>query len=339
MSEIKEKPALSLAMDSIGPAIDWTKELLFSPFDKKKWAWLALMTFIIAIASGGGGGNFGNWGGEQLKNSNGVDWIKDNVGLFILLVIFSLLFVLIVRLIFMYFASCFQFVFLDNLIKNSTSIKESFANMKGKGLSFFLFQITIGLIVIVFSTLVLGIPVLMLLSDSTRAAGVVLIIFALILLLLGIIPVLLIMMFTKDFVFPIMYKNNILLKEGWGKLKTLINENKMHFLVYTGIRILIHIGMGIIGIFIFLAALLVSAIVLLPVGGIIGLIIYAVGWSWLWLIFIVPLGIIALLCFAYLLQYAMLPVSVFSRYYPLVFLNNIAPDFELAPDFETVITE
>ncbi len=334
MTENNGKPNLSFCMDAIGTAVDWTKSLLFRPFDRRKWAWLALIMFIVALGQGGGGGNVGNWAGDGSELGDAGAWIKDNLALFIALIILTVLFMLIVGLIFLYISSCFHFVFLDNIIKDRISIRESFGDMKGKGWSFFLFQLSVAVIVILFVAVVLAIPVILLLSEGTRVAGIVAIIIAILLILLVIIPVAAVMMFTKDFVLPIMYGENLSVLEGWSRLRKMISGLPVHFLAYFGARILIHIALGVIGFMILIALLIPFIIILLPVGGIFGLVIWAAGWSWYWLIVLVPVGILALIAFAYFYQFAILPLSAFSRYYPVVFLNGISEDFKLCPAFD-----
>ncbi|MFH1588750.1 MAG: hypothetical protein ABIA76_05425 [Candidatus Diapherotrites archaeon] len=309
------------SFDAINPAIEATKQLLF-PFDLTRWLKLG----VVALLSGNsaGGGNFPSSGGST-GNSTELPFFDFNAfiaqyGLIIGTIAFVLL---IICIILTYIASVFSFVFLENLIERKDAVISAFGRNSGKGFSYFLFHIVLGLATII--TLILFIAPAFLFLSGGNNIGLILAIIGLLLLwfftfglLFGIITG-----FTYGFVLPLMHLKNKGLKESWKELKNMVFKEKKEFLMYIIMSIILGIGAGLIALVLLIPLLIIAFII-----GIIALIagaaaLFTGGFNLTIILIIIAIAVPALIIFSYLAAVSTLPVTVFLRYYSIIFIGKM----------------
>ena len=338
----------------IGESAEWTKQVLFKPFNFKKWMVLTFIALMAGAMSNGcnfnsGGGGNGGHHYEQKQAQTAPPIMKqkparEDVVLISVVAGSIIVFFAVILILFTWLGSRFSFVFLEDIVKNDASIKAPFAVNKEQGNSYFKFNIAfmfifftaLGLLIFlailacakmgVFSALNTPHP------DPKAVVELILVLipFLLVLMLL-IFIVSLISVITIDLVLPIMYKENTKILAAWGKAWTLVKNNAGNFAVY----ILIKIGLGIgAGIVYLLAFIIGFIIVVIPVA----LLVFV---PWLisrtmpaaailpyWVIIGVILTPVCLFLL-YCLMALNLPFAVFFRAYSLKFLERLDPQYAL----------
>jgi len=227
----------------------------------------------------------------------------------------------------------FQFIFLEDIVKNDASIKRPFRENKRESNSLFFFNIFMA----VFSLSVIGglffwgFVSLMGAFTKTADLGFLKILLCLtphlILLFLFIFSMVLLGVIIHDFVLPIMYKNKVGILKGIGSALSILFKRPGSFILY----IFIKIGLGIaaficaviVGILLSLVALiviLIGALIysIVPSGAHLGLII----------VFIV-IGIPIFLGLMFITEAFLLPIPVFFRTFSLKFLAALDERYDV----------
>jgi len=313
------------ALSVLDAAINRTKSLLW-PFNLGVWLRIAVISFFVGGMGGGfnlpGGGS--SPGGVPGGNIPGMgDTLLSNLGIILLIVAAILIFVLVMWLL----GAIFQFVFVDCLRTGEVSLRRYFGPRTGKGFSLFLFELGLGLIIF----LIIAVPVGLLIlaaggftSGATSLAVIpgFLLLFAAILLMALVVG--LIMLFTIDFVVPIMIRDDCGVIDGWRTCWGIIRTEWKQALVYAITKFLLGLAVGII----MLIAVIIAALVIAIPFVIIGILAVAAGGP-------VPFYIaFAVLFFVVMLPVALLisvPFVTFLRYYSLEVLAAIAPAYDLLP--------
>lgn len=312
------------ALSVLDAAINRTKSLLW-PFNLGIWLRLAVISFFV----GGSGGGFNFPGSYSTSDvpGGGVPGMGDaffgNLGIILLIIALIFVFVLVIWLI----GAIFQFVFVDCLRTGEVSLRRYFGPRTGKGFRLFLFQAGVGLCLF----LLIAIPVALLIITAggleSRIASLAFVPFILVFiaaifvlaLLIG-----LIMLFSIDFVVPIMIRDDCGVIDGWRTCWGIIRAEWGQALVYAVAKFLLGLAVGII----MLLAVIIAALVVAIPFVIVGIITAAAGGS-------VPVYITLLVLFILVLLPVGLLISVpfvtFLRYYSLEVLGAIAPAYNLLP--------
>jgi hypothetical protein len=312
------------AISVLDAAINRTKSLLW-PFNLGIWLRLAVISFFV----GGSGGGFNFPGSYSTSDVPGGgipgagDAILSNLGIILLIIALIFVIVLVIWLI----GAIFQFVFVDCLRTGEVSLRRYFGPRTGKGFRLFLFQAGVGLGLF----LLIAIPVALLIITaggfesriaSLAAVPFILIFIAVIFLLALLIG--LIMLFTIDFVVPIMIRDDCGVIDGWRSCWQIIRVEWKQALVYAVAKFLLGIATGII----MLIAVIIAALALAIPFVISGIRVAAAGGS-------VPIYIALLVLFFLVMLPVGLIISVpfvtFLRYYALEVLAAIAPEYDLLP--------
>jgi len=261
------------AAEAIMPALQNVKRVLLSPFSVRKWLKLALIAFLAGVmgggGSGGGSGPSGNGGpdfdqvGRQI-----VDWYQAHTDAIIAGAIGVGIVGLAVFLIMLYVSSVFRFIFMESVITTKTRIRNSWHRNKAEGLAYMWWRIGFGLASLLLVALLVGGPVtilVILILGPARGGGfaavggaivlgLVAIFFALICaLVIGLISAM-----TRDFVLPLMYLRRIGSVAGWRAFWPILCGNKLGFLIYFLLKVVLAIAAGIAGMFGAIIALLVA---------------------------------------------------------------------------------
>ncbi len=258
------------AFCAIDQAVARTKNILI-PIKRGVWLRLALIGFFV-------GGSFGGFETTWQENHSFLQSIPaiDMAG------IGPELFTIVAAIIAFGFcyallSGIFQFIFFDAIRDDNIAIKQYFSMEIGNGLRYFCFIFAIS--VIIFT--LLAIPVALILSGAapggteTFAQRTSLVIGYIVYALALGIPYLIMVMFTTDFVIPIMRLDKCGILAGWRQCFMLFRGRWSQAVVYTGIKIIFLLVMGItVGIMVGIAAvlfgipifLLVTATAWAPIG-------------------------------------------------------------------------
>jgi len=164
-----------------------------------------------------------------------------------------------------------RFILFDSVIARECHIRRGWARRRTIGLRLFWWQLVFSLLTTTGLLVLLAVPALLIWRlgwftfPREHILGLVLAGVALFLLLFLIIAVVaVIRVMTKDFVVPQMALENIGAMEGWRRLLTRVQQEKVGYAGYIGMKLVLAIAAAIIfGIITFVVLLLV----LIPVGG------------------------------------------------------------------------
>ncbi|MEY2486457.1 MAG: hypothetical protein QOH39_2105 [Verrucomicrobiota bacterium] len=130
-------------------AIERTRQILFQPFDLKKWCVIGFAAFLANL---GGGFNYNfNYNSrgtahEHAALQNFTAWIHQiSPWILIISVTLFVLLILTIVIVFAWLRARGRFMFIDCVVKNRGAIKEPWREFRGEGNSFFLFSLIVGL--------------------------------------------------------------------------------------------------------------------------------------------------------------------------------------------------
>jgi len=287
-------------IDPLSQAIGWAGNVLFRPFDIKKWFVLGFCAWLAQLGQGGGGGG----GGNQLRGSHSPreierglhhawDWVLANLLPILILAGFLIVVVLAIWLLILWLSSRGKFMFLDGVVNNRGRVVEPWHRFRALGNSLFVFRTVLTLIavVVVISVLACGALSAILLESRGPEAFLVpfLIFIGLCLLTIGIVLAL-IALAVEDFLVPLMYKSSCGVVVAWQELRGLFSARPGSFILYVLVRIVVTILTVAI---VVLACCLTCCIVVVP----------------------------------YIGTVILLPLWVTVRAYPLYFLGQFGPQY------------
>ncbi|MDD5546093.1 MAG: hypothetical protein PHO67_02885 [Candidatus Omnitrophica bacterium] len=339
----------------IGGSAEWTKQVLFKPFNFKKWMVLAFIAIMAGAMSHGcnlnSGGNGSHYEQKQEQqesaerkpgsSAQSCAPSAEETGIIIAVVAVIAVIIIAVALVLMWLCSRFSFVFLEDVIKNDASIKAPFGANADAGNSFFRFNLvfTAAFLAILgfLAYLVVAALVrsgLINVSDPTPKQVLEIIMMLLPALIIGSILFIItgiVALITVDLVIPIMYKERIRVLAAWGKAWALVKRNAGNLIVYILIKMGLGIAAGIAYILAFIAGFIIVAIPVALVVLVLWFIQKTVpGIAILpyWIFFGVVLTPVCLFLL-YCLMALNLPFAVFFRTYSLKFLEKLDPRYAL----------
>ena len=324
------------AADVIKPAFEHMKQQLFRrPFQLTQWIKIGLVGALAGeITSAGGGQGLGFRMPGRFPGSNRPDqFLAQGVlaGKGILLVIgIALLAVVALSLFFilLYVSSMMRFVLFDSVVTKECHVRRYWSQRRQQGFRYFIFQLLFGLIMLLAMGLLVG---------TTAAIGfasgwfrnprehllplilggiVVVLVFAAI-----VIAAMVIVVLTKDFVVPQMALEDVSIGDGWNRLWAMLKAEKISYLAYVGMKILLAILNGIVMGIIFIA---VALVLLIPLG-LIALIAVFVGkaigltWNVVTIAIAIIAGCIAVLALIFGIITLSAPAVVFFPAYSIYF--------------------
>lgn len=348
----------------IGESAEWTKQVLFKPFNLKKWMVLTFIAFMAGAMSNGcnfnfsGGGDHhyesqqqkqeaGSYGSSAVQTTPPIMEQKPTREDMVLILVVAgsiIIFFAVILILFTWLGSRFSFVFLEDIVKNDASIKTPFAANKEQGNSYFKFSVAfififfaaLGLLIFLAILACVKMGVFSALNTQNPDPKIVIelilvLIPFLLVLILFIFIVSLISVITMDLVLPIMYKEKTGVLAAWGKAWALVKKNAGNFTVYILIKIGLGIGAGIVYLLAFIIGFIV---VVIPVG----LLVFALWFIskmmpsaailpyWIFFgVILTPVCLFLLYCLIAL----NLPFAVFFRTYSLKFLERLDPQYAL----------
>jgi hypothetical protein len=212
----------------IQPALDHTKRILFEPFSWQKWFVLGFSLFLAQL---GGGGSF-NFNGNPFDHSrsgSGADfgsmttWISEHLPLIIALGVVVFILILALTVVFQWLGSRGQFMFLDGVAQNRAEVAEPWNRLRTLGDQLFRFRLLLILGTFGLFFVCGGLGLLIALPDvhahTFGHSGLLALLVAGGLLLLGLLLVSAISLLLRDFVVPIMYRREVGTTEAWRVLR------------------------------------------------------------------------------------------------------------------------
>ncbi|MDV2482304.1 hypothetical protein F8E02_09890 [Methanoculleus sp. Wushi-C6] len=297
-----------------------TKSLLWPP---NRGIWLRLAVIALFVGGGASFPNFSqyNFGGGDLPP--GMDGSFS--GIMPLIAAFVIV-VLGLALLWMLVGAAMQFVFVDMLSTGEIRIRRFFGERFGKGVRLFLFQFVFML------ALIIGVAALAFALFGLAGAGSRFGVSALVLLL---IPALLIVallvgvvfLLTIDFVVPIMIREDCGVIEGWRRLIGVMSGNLWQTAAYVVVKFVLGLIAALVQAVLVILAMLVVAIPFVLVGIVLLAVLQAANYALLllllipYLIIVIPVGLLIAV-----------PFVTFFRYYGLLVLAGLAPEYRLLPE-------
>jgi len=296
-------------LEPLGRAWNRMKIALFKPFDLHKWFVVGFSAFLAGLTEGPrGSGSSGGRGGGDLSFREFLnlphkawEWLMNHPGWFAL-ILFIIGFITVLAIVLTWLSSRGTFMFLDNVVQDKAEIAKPWKRFKMEGNSLFLWRVGFGLFC--FALFIMFFVLFFTAASHLYEegyfqripvgfiAGMVLL-FILMIIIIGYIS-----MFLKNFVVPIMYKNNIKTTQAWGRFLSLFSRHPLHFILY--------------GLLVFVLTILFVIFVIFA-----GLLTCLIGF----VVLIIP----------YIGTVATLPIWYTYRAFSLEYLAQFGPEYELFP--------
>ncbi len=281
------------------PAVDRAGQILFRPFDLRKWFVLGFCAWLAWLGQGGGGGSGSNWNLPDDDPRHGLetaqDWALAHLALVIFLAVVVLVLVVGLVVLVTWLSSRGKLMFLDGVVRNRGAVVEPWRRFRALGNSLFGFRIVVGLIALVTFTVLIGLMVLSLMAmgfdenDLGPAAIVVLCLWVGAVLVTGL-GFALVGVAVNDFIVPIMWLRDCRVMVAWSEFRPLLSAHLGTFVLYVLFKILLGLGILLISC---VVTCLTCCIAALP----------------------------------YIGTVILLPVHVFRRSYSIGFLSQFHPDY------------
>jgi hypothetical protein len=313
------------AVDTISLAFQHTKRQLAQPFRFGQWLRLAFVG-MLAGELGSGSCNFSSpfRGGHQpVPGFPKIDFAI-LAGLIAVLIVTGI----ILFVIFTYINSVMRFILFDSVLTRECRIRAGWSRRQDAGWKFFLWQL--GLMFFVFGAMVIlvGIPAMIGFANGWFRApkahipalvltGVVVVGF----LLLAMLAMVVVHVFTKDFVVPQMALEGIGAIEGWRRLWPMIQQELSGYAVYAVMKVLLAIAAGIlvaIASFLLVVVLAIPAVAMLLVAVTAGK-TAGLTWNVFTITIAVVVGCVLLAILMFLISLLSVPVIVFFPAYAMYF--------------------
>ena len=329
------------AVDCVQPAIQHTREQLFSRFRIGQWSRLALVGILAAEmhASGCNFGNFGNLGQVLSPPRRSNEFLAApflhidpaRIVQYAGLIAAVLLLATIVFFVFLYINSVFRFILFDSVLRRECSISEGWHRWHRTGRRFFLWQL-----VLMFSTwlvlgVLIGIPVLFALTadwfkdPKNHVAGMI----GGLVLLLGIVLIFALaaaiaQVLAKDFLVPIMALENLDFADGWSRLFAMMRPELGKYVVYLLMKFVLSIAAAIL---FSIAAIIPVLIVALPsVLIVVAAKAAGMGWNAASVSLAIIFGTMVITLLIYLVALVSVPATVFFPAYAIYFFAARYPN-------------
>jgi hypothetical protein len=301
--------------EPVSPALERVKTMLFKPFDLGKWFTIGFCAWLAFLGESGGGGfnsgfnnsfntNHGGSAGDSLRHGyhQARDYVLNNLDWIIPVTAGAMILLLALWLLVLWLSSRGKFMFLHCVALDKAEVGEPWNKFEREANSLFWFRLGLGLIgTVLMLPMLAGIAVIVVrmvlrgepdLAGIMAAAGLGLLFFA------AAIVFALIHKFTTDFVVPILFLRGGKCLAAWREFWGLLADNAGLFTLYILFQIVLDMAIGII----VLGAVLITCC--------------CAG---------------CLMAIPYLGTVLLLPVLVFRRSYPLYFLRQFGPGYDVFP--------
>jgi len=346
------------AVDCVQPALQHTRQQLFSPFRFGQWSRLALVAILAGELHVGGCGNWGQFvshrksGREEFLAPAMPHIDPARIAQFAGLIAAIMVLAVILFFVFLYINSVFRFILFESVLRKECSIGDGWQRWHRVGRRYFLWQLVLVISTAVFFGLLIGVPVVMMgAARSIKAspghfAGIA----GGMILLIGVVLVCALMLaavqvLARDFLVPIMALEDLDFADAWSRLFGLMRAEVGKYVVYLLLKFVMVIA----------ALILFSILAIIPALFIIGpsalIVVAGIAAGLTWNVATVSLGIIfgtlAIIALLYIVALVATPAAVFFPAYAMYFfaarypnlgaLLNPAPVVPPAPEAPPVI--
>lgn len=263
-------------LNPISDAMDWTRQMLFEPFDLSKWFVIAVGAWLATLGDQGvnipNHFNYNSSSRVQGPDMEGVkNVIMENLPWVIggAIVLFGL--ILFLSILLLWLSNRGKFMFLDNVARNEAGISTPWRQFREQGNNLFVFFLILGISAMLFFLLLLGmiggtIYLMGQLEGFIVALPVILLLFFGLLGLVFGVAVGALTLFTNHFAVAIMYLRGCSVTQAWSELWLLMKAMPGKFILYFLFQIVIKIALGIItGIIALVMCLMCFLVVLLMI--------------------------------------------------------------------------
>lgn len=305
-----EAPAygsISLAAP-VGLAWDRMKAILFAPFDMGKWFALGFTAWLATLGQGGGvpspiklGDLFGRHPSEPAGTRSMLELLGAYAALIIGIALALLVIGAVVGVVVAWVQARGQFMFLDNVRRNTAEVSQTWRRWARQGNSLFWWRLVFGLIcgcivLLILAVAVFGIAVPCLRAHAFVPETLPVIAGVSIALLTCAVVFGYISLFLHDFVIPLMAHYAVSATRAWRLFMDLTHEHVGKFLLYGLFHFMLSIVAG--------TAVIVVVVMTCCMAG-------------------------CLLMIPYIGTVALLPLLVFFRLYSLEYLAQYGPQYDL----------
>ena len=338
------------AVDCVQPALQHTREQLFTRFRFGQWSRLALVG-ILAAELHVGGCNFGNFSGMNRHPRRSdqsfptfsdlpFHWppltpgrLSEHLGQFLGLIVLAAFVAIVVGFVLLYINSVFRFILFDSVVLRRCSISEGWNKWYRAGGRFFLWQIVYQICASLFLAILIGLPLAAALAagwatDLREHVGRLILGVLLLggLFLVFVLTAAVVQVLAKDFLVPIMALEDLDFADGWHRLLALIRPEKGRFAAYLLLKLVLSIAAAIM--FWILAIIPALAITVPAVAAVFAGKAAGLGWSVATISLAIIFGTVLLLLLVYLIALVCVPATVFFPAYALYFLAARYPTLD-----------
>src|SRR5207248_1571197 len=178
---------------------------------------------------------------------------------------------LVLWILFLYVSSVMRFVLFDALVTKHCEIRRRWSARQGPGLRLFVWQLLVLLATLVIFTILVGVPAAIAFGMGWIKApkehllplilGGMILFFVFLALVIAMVVV---HVFTKDFVVPQMALENVSAIEGWRRLLPALRSETGGYAGYAGMKLVMALGAAVV---VGIVAAIVVVILLIPFGG------------------------------------------------------------------------
>ena len=338
------------AVDCVQPALQHTREQLFTRFRFSQWLRLALVAILAAELHVGGcnfGGNFGHWPRLPRREHSGLpSWaapwglpsiephISAHIGALLGLLVIAALVGIVLAFVFLYINSVFRFILFDSVLRRECSIGEGWRKWHRAGVRFFLWQLVFQIAAGIFFLILIGVPLAVaaaagLTSDFRQHRGPLIagLIVLAGLLFLFVLAAVAVQVLAKDFLVPIMALENLDFADGWHRLLAMIGREKGRYAVYLLLKLVLSVAAGIL--FAIVAFIPIVFAVIIAAAAVVAAHAAGLGWSVSTISLAVILGTLLFSSLIYVIALLSTPATVFFPAYAMYFLAARYPHLDV----------
>lgn len=328
------------AVDCVQPAVQHTREQLFTRFRLGQWSRLALVG-LLAAEIHAGGCNLGGLPSGQRRTihpfpGQGTPFPHIDparVAQFAVLIAAGILVAIVVGLILMYISSVFRFILFDSVLKKYCSIGEGWQRWHRAGRRYFLWMIVLVIAQGLFMGVLIAVPLAVAVALGWfRNAGqhigrtVLGVLCLIVLFVIYVLVVVVVQMLAKDFLVPVMALEDVDFADGWSRVLEMIGKEPGRYVVYLLLKIVLAIAAAMVfGILAFFPALLIVGPAVAT-----GIAAHAagIGWNVVTVSVTIIVGTVLLFVLLYAIALVCVPATVFFPAFALHFFAARYPKLD-----------
>ncbi len=296
--------------EPVSPALDRVKVMLFKPFDLGKWFVIGFCAWLAFLGEGGGSGSFNN--GVRFDEHNPTaesfrhgyhqarDFVLNNLVWIVPVAAALAILLLAWWLLILWLSSRGKFMFLHCVALDKAEVAVPWTKFGHEADSLFWFRVVLGFLGMVLMLPLIGFAAVlvmqMVLLGAVDIPGIMLAAGLFMVFLLLAILFTLVQKFTHDFVVPIMFLRRCKCLAAWREFRGLLAGHAGLFTLYILFQIVLGMAISIV----VLAAMILTCCLAC-----------------------------CLMIIPYIGTVVLLPVLVFKQSYPLYFLRQFGPDFDV----------